>query len=940
MKNKYPILKSLLAIFLALAPTIVFAWDIYGDLGFKISELLKNDLSIGFLIKIFGYVPGVDQFPLGDRTIVGTVFYAFNLGVLALSGVFLIYNITKVLTETTMDGAAMGKSATMWATVRCSLGISLLVPNVSGYSVINGIVMWVVVQSIGLANLTWNMAVDHLKSGAPTFTGSMTSFDTSLISYVFDTKDITKVNNIGSADVLVSLACSYLVRDALAQAQLNVRNTLQGRKNKGESLSSKEEEILSKTSKSIGERDTYFKIKHDVKGSFIFPYVEAEAAKEYGLYKDGDPNKLMKNDVKSLSEKCGKITYNAGKFADSKKTGLEHMIGELEKTARNMVTKVKSADKSNNLNPLTYVVLDGVGKTETMLRDSQQMPTFSKIARQDWGVLKLPFDAEPMVTAASLYKIALAAGDAAIVDQSNNKIIKALEEAKSQGWIGAGGYYRILAKADSEAKILDSDKRLESSEKRDKDFFVVADKIKEALKKVSEELSPSYEGYLDTIISWIGASSGYADILARRVANDLSTQATGGTASKKNLAMPNIGLFKTYSRAAIIAQIAIVAVLFITPLTALPALPLIIPLPLNILYYNINDIMTCWFENMDDVNNENLDPILKLQRVGDKMINVSFNSMSLVSGLLGGVYASIMIGNLAMMWVNVGISAAASANFWGLGTGINVSMQSLNNMYGDLGTMMQTLLNMHMPILISIMGPVLVCGIILSVYIPVIPYLLFLFGAISWIISILILMAAAPIICFLMLWGSASQENPLLSREAEQFVMQIVGVFFRPTLMIIGLVAGMMLSYVGVDILNIGFSNMFDIILGDDSSKIDASPLAAIKVAGAIIIYTFTMISIVNMCFSTIHLVYSEVMRVAGVSAPAVGMEEKQAEAVKGGVTQFSEAGSSGAKESSGSFKNAGKSKFKYKKGEPKDDAGGEDDEEEEEDEEKETSDQ
>jgi hypothetical protein len=164
------------------------------------------------------------------------------------------------------------------------------------------------------------------------------------------------------------------------------------------------------------------------------------------------------------------------------------------------------------------------------------------------------------------------------------------------------------------------------------------------------------------------------------------------------------------------------------------------------------------------------------------------------------------------------------------------------------------------------------------------------------------LMSAAPIICFLMLWGNSSQENPLLSREAEQFVMQIIGVFFRPTLMVIGLITGMVLSYIGVDLLNLGFAEAVKMVVtepGDNGIKL-------IQQVGMVVVYTFTMISIVNMCFSTIHLLYSEAMRIAGIQAPAVGMEEKHMEGVKGAVTQMGEAGAGGLKEGATSLKGAG----------------------------------
>jgi len=249
---------------------------------------------------------------------------------------------------------------------------------------------------------------------------------------------------------------------------------------------------------------------------------------------------------------------------------------------------------------------------------------------------------------------------------------------------------------------------------------------------------------------------------------------------------------------------------------------------------------------------------------------------------------------------------ASPFSFLGIGVGLSMSLNILTQAMTSLMDLAQAIVFMYIPLGIAVMGPMFVSGTIFSIYVPMIPYLLFLFGAISWFISVLVLMAAAPIICFLMLWGNQSQENPLLAREAEQFIMQVIGVFFRPTLMVIGLIAGMVLCHIGVDILNLGFSHFVSdfIVEADTGGK-----MALIKQVGVVSIYTFTMLTVVNMSFSTIYLLYSEAMRVAGISAPAVGMEQQQLEAVKGAATQISEAGSAGMKGQATAIKGAAKMK-------------------------------
>ncbi len=917
MKRDNLFFKLLILFFLVLVSSLSFAddgasfWGIK-SLGFSPAA---SDLSVGFLMKIFGKVPGVDQFLLGGSTIIGAVFMVFNIGILALSGIFVTYTIAKILTETSMDGSAIGKSTTIWTAIRCSLSTSLLVPHMdNSYSMINSIVMWVVIQSIGLANQTWTTALEFLKGGAPTYSEAKT-LDYSLISYLHDTNK-AKETNIGAADVLVSLSCSNLVYDALTQVQTEIRNKLNNRGSslggQGSDLNYDEKDILSKSNVTIDKRGTSFALYKDDGDSYVFPYIDSSMAKSYGLYTLNKDNQLesLGDKLTKLNGICGIITYKSG-TADSsaaqKASGLTAMIGSLDKIAEDMVSRAKEG----KLDPTAHVILNS-NNSKIYLQNPKD-PYSSTVTNFDGNqsnnlidTLNWPFDSQNMVAAATSYQSALSGVTQGINNSSNNVVKDTVENAKKQGWIGAGGYYRSLASA--QAKIAGEIKggdRLTTPIERAATLGSFA--LNSQASQYIGDLGTDHRKYLIKIVDWVQLSKDYSKLLAKYLVNSVNSAGNDPNQTRvlaekdeKNY----LGAFTKYTSSSINGKIIGIIASYIIPISAVICSIIFQKLPVEILFYNIGEIMTTWFEN---INDKSLDPIIKLQNLGDKMIEVSLNSIKLVNTLLMGVYGVIISANFALS-IGSTILAAATGNFWGIGTGASVALDTLARVYSDLGAMAQTFLNMQMPILLSIMGPILVSGIILTVYVPVIPYLLFLFGAISWIISVLILMAAAPIICFLMLWGNSSQENPLLSREAEQFVMQIVGVFFRPTLMIIGLIAGVMLSYVGVDILNLGFSNMFKIILQDSSGS---ETLQAIKIAGAVVIYTFTMVSIVNMCFSSIHMLYSEAMRVAGISAPAVGMEEKQTEAVKGSVTQFAEAGSAGAKESSGAFQNKGSAELK-----------------------------
>ncbi len=51
--------------------------------------------------------------------------------------------------------------------IRTVLGISMLVPSASGYSYIQIIMKWVIIQGIGAANLVWDTVIRTLEAPSP-----------------------------------------------------------------------------------------------------------------------------------------------------------------------------------------------------------------------------------------------------------------------------------------------------------------------------------------------------------------------------------------------------------------------------------------------------------------------------------------------------------------------------------------------------------------------------------------------------------------------------------------------------------------------------------------------------------------------------------------------------------------------------------------------------
>jgi len=351
------------------------------------------------------------------------------------------------------------------------------------------------------------------------------------------------------------------------------------------------------------------------------------------------------------------------------------------------------------------------------------------------------------------------------------------------------------------------------------------------------------------------------------------------------------------------------AILATIPAVGFVAIQWLVKMPNKIMDYHLQMIGSNWnrvinqYEQTIDIGGKQInipkDTIAKLRLFGYSIIEESTGYFKDMENLF------TIIGVTHMAVTGVMSLAAFGSSFWPtqLANGITALINSSDNTNKVVLSVLTTQMSLGM----AVFSPMLIIGFTLAIYVPFIPYMLFLFGVVSWLIAVITMMFAAPMICFLMLWGAASEENPLLSRQAQDFIMQLIGLFIRPALMVAGLAVGGILCTVSVAFLNWGFYVFFDsinILLGN--SRYDANiNLDEITHWGGVAIYAFIMISLVNMSFTTIHALYSEVMRIIGVNAGSLTGGE--AETYKGEVKQemgsMSQAGASGAKDQATSAK-------------------------------------
>lgn len=245
-----------------------------------------------------------------------------------------------------------------------------------------------------------------------------------------------------------------------------------------------------------------------------------------------------------------------------------------------------------------------------------------------------------------------------------------------------------------------------------------------------------------------------------------------------------------------------------------------------------------------------------------------------------------------------------SGNMW-----ISLLMMSISFIIVPLvGIIMLPIFLFSMPLVFSWIGIMVGIGFSTCYYVPVLPYMIFTFGALAWLMSVIEAMVAAPIVAL----GVTHPEGHDAFGKGEAAIMLLLNVFLRPAMMIIGYIFAISLSYVGVWILNSGYEEAINYIQGgvNPASAMDllsataqtgdavnnygtnftgAGPKSQGSGAGgytswtgvyafffSILIYTTMYLTLVQKSFSLISYLPDKVLRWIGGSPESLGAESSQ----------------------------------------------------------------
>jgi conjugal transfer/type IV secretion protein DotA/TraY len=814
-----------------------------------------NDQSIFYLYQIFGTME--TDFPSGFQTIstlMSAMFQSINTVALVLGSIMVVYTTVAGILKTAHEGEFLGKNwNSLWVPLRTVMGISSLFPTAAGYSLLQIMMMWFIVQGVGAADTVWNSVINFLNTNHSPYGGIVaggSSAGTSASSGGTATKTVT--SEMSQLFQLLSCQASALRTDPDGVGTSSYSNAYYcavplNATSKfctaGESLTSLTDSPQLSTN---APKNTLYTLQFGPSGAcgnIQFPnpqtYIDTTntAAQQNGTPIPActatDVTSVMtcaglKAQIPALQAVIDTMASTASLVAEADHDYLEFSQGMVYPSVTGGTKPppilpiptpewINNYCKANNIASNACCTLSNYPNSKTcqpntsfpapFINDASSPTAYTNTSAAAAG-LYWTYNILPVLSAAqsnipqimtSAYQLAISTA----VSAATPPVSGWMATAESNGWLLAGAYYFQIASMSSSM--------------------------------TSAKMPPLGVQVTD--------SSSISSTSMGNYRNNLTTAST---------ILSSI----TSSNSSIITNS---------------------PLPANfqsaggLIGDATNDVISA-FQGLISNASWNSNPVLAAQSFGENLIGQAM----WIYGVYIGVASAILV--------------AGYFDFMALGSGDPTS---------PLGAMVNFLVNTTMTLIFIFEGWAFSFGGMLAVYLPLVPYIIFTFSAIGWFTSVLEAMVAAPFVALGVL--SPSGQHEILGR-AEPGVLILLNTFLRPTLTVFGMMGGMLLAPVVISMINTGFGMVMFTV---NNSPGPAETFIFISC------YSTFVISAMNKCFATIYLVPERVLMWIGGQGASYG-EAEGLGAVKASAEKASSAAGQFA---SGSLKALDKIKPKKKKG-------------------------
>ena len=768
-----------------------------------------NDQSLTYLYFVFGSMNGV--IPGGssvDITLLGTMFKTFNSVILAVGALIVVYVTVVGVMNTAHEGKFMGKDwNNLWIPIRVVLGIGALIPTASGYSGIQILMMWVILQGIGAADTLWATALTFISQ-----TGSASA------------KVVPPASGAaaGLKDLFTGVLCNKTAtRKDLSNIypKTGIDNSYYCNPVNGNNFCSSPV-ARSGFTPTLGDGIPY-RMGPDGTCGTLTTCDEAKHCTASASDPSVGPDSLACLSCQAQIKTLPTILEGFGNIADRyievdyayTKYWFETAEGAIPtsgapKTIPDFVAKY-CTDKG-----ITKADCTGAGSLPSPLGDGMSAPGESVIDAIYWPYgMEMNKDDNFMRLAVAEYSSGV---DAAIAtfftgqaDNPNSQLRGMLQRAMDQGWILAGSYYLMLSRSSSS-------------------------NLNAAMPTIKYDISSEN-------IPTTPDSPLYKYRNNYRAAERLVALSGGGGGATGDARMAPAG-----------AAMGSAA----------------------------NDAGAAMGGAITD--NES-DPLVKLSQAGYILIAVA-------TALVIVIFAILMVAG-----------AVGNLNFQIFGSGMTEN---------PFGSALSEVLLILLPIFFLFLGVMFSVGATLAIYIPLIPYTIFTIGAIGWMLSAVEAMVAGPLVALGILSPSGNHE---MLGKAEPALMLLFNIFLRPSLMIFGMMAAILLSTVVLKMINTGFATVF-LTLFDfsnsalqgqgaaHSNSVNSGAMNPVAMVFVLVFYVTLITTALNKTFGAIHIIPEKVMRWIGGQGDQYGEAEALGE-VKGAVAGAGQKAGEGAQATLGTAK-------------------------------------
>ncbi len=799
-------------------------------------QIAPNDQSLYYLSQIFGVVGTL--LPAKDPTmILGVMFRVFNTAMLTVGGFIVIYTIVVGLLKTAQEGEFLGRNwNSLWVPLRTVGGIVCLFPTDAGYSIIQVIFMWIVVQGIGAADQLWTTAIKYT-SVVGGVSSSVTTPDTiatrgnikklfqSLVCQASAKATYGSLQNssIPDGSSLLRWYCgdpaninaNFCRLNNQAMYQISPRSqsnyemgpditdtgkrgscgvlSLGGACNPGLCKSKTANVIPNSTTDCLEYRLCQVQRKNLQNIVNVFGKIaEQFVMYDYQFAQYFDASKIL------CSFNICRPLFNPPQWVESYCSDRQY--------TRNCCVAVTTGTTSCAMKPSSVGSIvagtDTSPKNPAELSDQAVKNIMNDFAMKRYlGEDNLDFVGAATTEYVSAMMAAVTKFQADKIALTPKQSLESWQQvAMDSGWIQAGSFVFKMAEVEKgEASVLSKymDVNIKTSSDNTSQLlstyrsnFDAAGKLIDAIKtqQESKNPSPSYGGVanvpqLSPIMDGLRSASG--TLLHTFMANLAGESGNLGGPADVNQAGKAMMSGKKH-------------------------------------------------------------PLKSLASFGYSMMMLAQSLFVLTIGVVIAIGVTLSFSSF-MVW-GTGVAAGWT---WFIG-----------------------LVMILAPFFLLLIGSLYSLGALLGIYVPLIPYIIFVVGGLGWLLAVIEAIVAAPIVALGILMPTGHHE---IMGKAEASLMLILSLFLRPSLMVIGLIIGLLLAIVGLNLLNSGFLYIVTSII---------SAPGIFEIILFIAVYVSIVVTVMNKVFSPIYALPNQVLTWIGGHGQQFGDAGEALSGAKGAAEQ------------------------------------------------------